>query len=351
MSRIVLHIGLHKTGTTSLQAFCAEHRNALRSAGVCYPDLGTDAQHALLAEQMPWLERFRYGPSERDAWDFALAAYRSTGAHTLLLSSEEFSRADPVSVDMAQLAAQLNDQLAAAQPTQHAAPPRVSLLCTLREQIGLIESLYGQDARWDAPPSLAEVYDQALSSNRVSGIFLDFGALRQHLLSGFAPHQLHFLSYRQASAQPGGLIGTFLRLLSQPPAPLAAATPSKPVTEPLTETLSAPLANFSARNVSPSPVALWAAHELTRPDKASKALVARAQQLLKRHLRGQRIGLFTPSERERLSQHFNALNRRFLAQLPSTAPAPNLALPSAQEYGLCRSDLDRAFWVQLARGG
>ena len=35
--RLVLHIGLEKTGTTSFQAFCAEHRPALAQSGVLYP--------------------------------------------------------------------------------------------------------------------------------------------------------------------------------------------------------------------------------------------------------------------------------------------------------------------------
>ena len=37
MSRLILHIGLEKTGTTSFQAFCADHRERLAALGVCYP--------------------------------------------------------------------------------------------------------------------------------------------------------------------------------------------------------------------------------------------------------------------------------------------------------------------------
>ena len=37
MQRVVLHVGLPKTGTTYLQALLAGHRDALREAGVLYP--------------------------------------------------------------------------------------------------------------------------------------------------------------------------------------------------------------------------------------------------------------------------------------------------------------------------
>ena len=41
--RVVLHVGLPKTGTTYLQAVLAHHREALAAAGVSYPDLGPEA--------------------------------------------------------------------------------------------------------------------------------------------------------------------------------------------------------------------------------------------------------------------------------------------------------------------
>ncbi len=37
--RFVLHIGAHKTGTTTIQEFCAHHRDALKARGLIYPDL------------------------------------------------------------------------------------------------------------------------------------------------------------------------------------------------------------------------------------------------------------------------------------------------------------------------
>ncbi|MEM8790444.1 MAG: hypothetical protein AAGE80_02405 [Pseudomonadota bacterium] len=51
MGRIVLHIGTHKTGTTSIQRFAARHRKALLEAGLyypCYSEIGRPAHYAHL---------------------------------------------------------------------------------------------------------------------------------------------------------------------------------------------------------------------------------------------------------------------------------------------------------------
>lgn len=54
--RLILHIGLHKTGTTSFQDACFAARDVLRQAGICYPDApsltGGTTQHVLLAPML-----------------------------------------------------------------------------------------------------------------------------------------------------------------------------------------------------------------------------------------------------------------------------------------------------------
>ena len=36
--KIILHVGLHKTGTTSLQSYFGKNRKELKSLGVLYPE-------------------------------------------------------------------------------------------------------------------------------------------------------------------------------------------------------------------------------------------------------------------------------------------------------------------------
>jgi hypothetical protein len=106
--RIVLHIGLSKTGTTSIQRVLSRSRGALASQGVLYPDVAgsgpVDARMApsLLRPQRPEpshialaLELRRRKNDQRKTADLPLwaATFRQIeerGAHTTIISYENF---------------------------------------------------------------------------------------------------------------------------------------------------------------------------------------------------------------------------------------------------------------------
>jgi hypothetical protein len=81
--QLVLHVGIHRTGTTSLQRTLAKNRAALAARGVAYP--GEEANHQGLA----WaLLRRQSGSAEV----LALAeAARRQGAARVILSGEDFA--------------------------------------------------------------------------------------------------------------------------------------------------------------------------------------------------------------------------------------------------------------------
>lgn len=88
MTRAVIHIGLHKTGTTAFQQACAKSRETLAANGVLYPDqkeLTFDTvQHLGLVTTL------RGNPSNVQSSVDRLAEI-SEQFDTLLLSSEDFS--------------------------------------------------------------------------------------------------------------------------------------------------------------------------------------------------------------------------------------------------------------------
>ena len=54
MSRIILHVGTHKTATTTLQDTCAANRRRLAAHGVVFPEVGpTNGQHTLVTRWIP----------------------------------------------------------------------------------------------------------------------------------------------------------------------------------------------------------------------------------------------------------------------------------------------------------
>jgi hypothetical protein len=99
---LILHIGLERTGTTSLQRFCADHRRALRAASILYPTRGPVYAGGAWRNHIPLascyfdddLRDFSVPfPAERKA-SLLTALFREIGsssADVTLLSSEHFS--------------------------------------------------------------------------------------------------------------------------------------------------------------------------------------------------------------------------------------------------------------------
>ena len=87
MRRLVLHIGTHKTGTTSIQKALARNRDVLAARGVLYPlDVLGSSRHDFneLATELR-----RDGEAGADLWRRTLAACRDG---TAILSGEAMRR-------------------------------------------------------------------------------------------------------------------------------------------------------------------------------------------------------------------------------------------------------------------
>lgn len=96
--RVVLHVGLPKTGTTYLQALLAEHRDELRAAGVLYPFLRPGAMFHGAVEVRGSQEKFGLAEHEvAGTWD-ALCARARDFAGTTVLSHEVLAGATPAQV-------------------------------------------------------------------------------------------------------------------------------------------------------------------------------------------------------------------------------------------------------------
>ena len=89
---ILIHIGIHKTGSTSLQQFCVQAADQLIDDGILYPESGRPADqdapwgHHVLA----WSIQRKHGWTELEGWEAVKDEVEASGASRVLLSSEGF---------------------------------------------------------------------------------------------------------------------------------------------------------------------------------------------------------------------------------------------------------------------
>ncbi len=77
---MILHVGTHKTGTTSIQKALEQNRNWLQERGYVYPSLGRLHHHNVIAQRL----------ALNGQTDDVRSALGQVSGHTLILSAEEF---------------------------------------------------------------------------------------------------------------------------------------------------------------------------------------------------------------------------------------------------------------------
>ena len=310
MARVILHIGTHKTATTTVQETLAANRGRLARGGIVYPRVGSYPGHHVLATHWVGLPIRTGFMSPLRRWRRIVARYAGTDA-TVLLSSEEFSRWQPQAVDFAELAEIL-------------APFEERLVvCSLRNQVGYLQSIFLQISR-RFPARLDGFLDGAFRRGDATGVFLDYGALYDHVLRGFPPEEIVFLSYEAAMRGPGSIVGALLTKAGAPP----DLVPSR-----------------HDANVSPEPLAVWAASQVAAP--APEPLVARAGEALRSTYGAVRTSLYTRSEVAQVAAHFAPSNRAFEDRYRAVDPGFALAPLGLADDLVYREDVGATFWERF----
>ena len=199
MSRIVLHVGTHKTATTTVQDTLALNRRHLAGHGIVFPQVGPNAgQHALVTRLDPAAGAVLRQPAGAGKPGSTLARGHAAGDATVIVSSEEFSRAARGSTCASSPASSLPSTGGPSSACCATSSPTCSRsICRSPRRPGV--------AGFEA--FLAE----ALRTGLATGLQLDYGALYDRLLAGFAPEEIVFLCYEAAVRGPGGIIGGLLR--------------------------------------------------------------------------------------------------------------------------------------------
>lgn len=330
MARLFLHIGAHKTATSFLQGTFFRNRDRLARHGVIYPAPGPNQAHHVFA--LPWMEvagvpeNFLGTKGPDGLWERFVDRH-AHGSETVLLSAENFSRAYPDPVDMADLA------------RRTAAFDEVTIVYTTRQQVDLLPSHWSQIAKDRKPPTLRAYVARAIKDHLAGGIWIDHNAVYDHVLTGFAPDQIRVLDYDHVRTEPGGVLGAFLRLLD---CDLEA------------ETLT-PLPRAQA-NISADPLATFLASRICDGNIPPEKMVTQIAAVLQAfgstsHPSGSgRVPttLLTRREHARLRAIFHPLNDKLVQRVRVFQPDFAFFQDAPPENMIYRDDVETEIWARIA---
>jgi hypothetical protein len=194
--RIILHIGLYKTGTTAVQRFFTRNRSALTERGVLYPESFTkfDAHHPL-----PWALGVGHRdkvPSVRpdEVVRAILQEAASAGADTVVLSSEEF-----INLEAAERLQKLKKLF-----DGHA----IEIIIYLRRQDSLLLSSYGQHVRMYSIRFSGTISDFLLKHSNFL-IKYNYWGMLQRWATVFGSDAMRIKLYDQARFPEGNIVQDF----------------------------------------------------------------------------------------------------------------------------------------------
>lgn len=195
---LVLHVGLHKTGTSAIQHFFWSHFEDLEKAGVLYPMAGRPADSALAYghHEIPWSlnKRWEHNP---DAIAMLRNEIMQSDAKLAIVSSEEFDRLGRDHI------LRLSEEL----------PFPTRVLFYYRRQSAILDGVYrtavireGEDRDIEM---FARGYDGAM----------DFYAFAENWAAAFGEENIIARSYDPALFPGGDVVADFRSLLDIPDTP------------------------------------------------------------------------------------------------------------------------------------
>lgn len=194
---VVLHVGTHKTGTTSLQTMLARNEGHFAVKGLYYPAAGRGGGdgHHNLAWELAGDER--YDPAAGSLADL-VAELAAAGPRAVVVSSEDFEYLH-----------RRPERLATLRTGLESAGYAVRVLVVLREPAGYVESLYAELGKHGLTGSLDGFVEGALASGAVTfgawTFSLDYPTLVGAFAGAFGRRRVQVLGYH-----PADVVGSLL---------------------------------------------------------------------------------------------------------------------------------------------
>ena len=328
MSKVIIHIGTHKTATTTIQDTFHANRNILEAHGVIYPDLSSfrrdikvTGHHGLVFDwdHMPKIYQLPQG--SRGTLTQIAEEYGNSDK-TVFLSSEEFSQVknkpDAYFNELRKLLKAFDE---------------IEIICVLRTQWQFIQSVYMEISRKISPPRPLSLVHPVIGTGIFQGLAVNYNELLNKLEKAFKPHEITLLDYSTCTRDKDGILGSILQHLR--------------LDIPLN---SLKLVNNGTSNVSAKPLAVWAANIIYEPQPPAPKLIRRAEEVLEKEY-GPNIKtcLFTKKELNLLQNHFDKQNTRLKKRRAKVQPEFSVSSTKIEDTMLFRDNISAAFWVQFCR--
>ncbi|NDW01330.1 hypothetical protein [Salipiger sp. PrR002] len=208
MPTLYIHVGLHKTGTTSLQKTLHDNRPALREQGILYPETGLSEKAANWGHH-ELAYALRHRGKARQFWTAMREEADAKALPKVMISSEEFALLPFPTMPGAEPFKLIAEIFASYE---------IQLICYLRPQAEMIESLYNHNVK---------------SVGEQRGI-LDFMAQiaprleYQHYLNvaalGLGPQAIIVRRYQKAHMKNGDIVSDIAELIGLDRGPLSLKT-------------------------------------------------------------------------------------------------------------------------------
>lgn len=321
MSKIVIHIGTHKTGTSHIQALFNRNQELLADHGIHVPSLSRKFHQHILAGV--WNPRFTVedGADALAAWRSLSDKYAGTD-ETVFVSSEELSRLQSgLRTDMAQMRELVSGF------------GEVVLLCTFRNQASFIQSVYQQISANRKPKDWADFYKQTVETRFCDGLSVDYDRFYSHMLTGFSRKEIHLLSYDHELGQPGGMTQAILDVIG-------------------THLRAETLEPISARqsNISPPALATFFGNKITAPETTPDTLIRILTETLEEvYPKKKRQTLFSKAEADEIEALFSAGNEALAQRVSPYQPDFRVGPMLGGKVDLYRGQVSQAFWFTLSR--
>lgn len=323
MAHIVLHIGTHKTATTTIQSLFREGANVLAKHGVIYPKLDEgNAHHICAGNRKSWSSKDGAKSGSENAYDILVRRYADRD-DTVFVSSEEFSRYEFGKTNFVDFE-KIRKLLAPFET--------VKVVCVLRCQWQFMQSAYMEITKMRTSPQPAQMVENALYSGTYDGLAVDYNLLLNRLEQFFNPDEITFYDYDTICRTPDGIIGGFLRHLNLP------LRPDDLVADRATD-----------RNVSVAPLARWAANELVTVAKPELLDVANESLQSWAQAQNFKNSIFTAAEIETLNAHFKARNDIFSQRRARVQPGFEITGYDIPENTIFRDQINARYWKKVAK--